>query len=197
MPVLIDPRSLGTELEQLEEIEKASLRMVVQAIFDYRASAEEIFREESDLVADIGEDITREALDKMGMSRIDQRLFGKMDYKQARYLFHPEYAVRQVRSGQSFDIPGTLPAVLSLSEWDFITTTIFVKYNYSVLTQKMYSLDSITVAALPNGLLQLMLRSQSMKTHWFQLTQGIESLSQGREIQVGFERIVILCGAHL
>ena len=43
----------------------------------------------------------------------------------------------------------------------------------------------------------LMLRSQSMKAHWFQLTQGIESLSQGREIQVGFERIVILCGAHL
>ena len=77
--MLIDPNSLGTKLEQLEEIEKASLRMVVQAIYDYRASAKEIFREESDLVADIGEDITREALDKMGMSRIDQRLFGKMD----------------------------------------------------------------------------------------------------------------------
>ena len=155
--MLIDPRSLGTELEQLEEIEKASLRMVVQAIDDYRASAEEIFRVESDLVADIGEDITREALDKMGMSRIDQRLFGKMDYKQARYVFHPEYAVRQalfvdskaekssgqqtatlqtsqfsmtvkqVRSGHSLDIPGTLPAVLSLRDWEFITTTIFVK----------------------------------------------------------------------
>jgi hypothetical protein len=196
MPVLIDPRSLGTELEQLEEIEKASLRMVVQAIFDYRASAEEIFREESDLVADIGEDITREALDKMGMSRIDQRLFGKMDYKQARYLFHPEYAVRQalfvdskaekssgqqtatlqtsqfsmtvrqVRSGQSFDFPGTLPAVLSLREWDFITTTIFVKYNYSVLTQKMYSLDSVTVAALPNGLLQDLYNPDASESIW-------------------------------
>ena len=59
--------------------------MIVQAIFDFKESAEEIFREESDLVADIGEDITREALDSMGMSRIDQRLFGKMDYKQARY----------------------------------------------------------------------------------------------------------------
>ena len=32
--MLIDPHSLGTKLEQLEEIEKASLRMVVQAIYD-------------------------------------------------------------------------------------------------------------------------------------------------------------------
>ena len=93
--MLIDPHSLEAKLKQLEEIEMASLRMVVQAIYDYRESAEEVFREESDLVADIGEDITRESLDRMGMSRIDQRLFGKMDYKQARYLFHPEYAVRQ------------------------------------------------------------------------------------------------------
>lgn len=81
--MLIDPRSLGADLGRLEEIEKASLRMVVQAIYDYRESAAEIFREDSDLVADIGEDITREALDRMGMSKIDQRLFGKIDYKQA------------------------------------------------------------------------------------------------------------------
>ena len=179
--MLIDPRSLGTELEQLEEIEKASLRMVVQAIDDYRASAEEIFRVESDLVADIGEDITREALDKMGMSRIDQRLFGKMDYKQARYLFHPEYAVRQalfvdskaekssgqqtatlqtsqfsitvkqVRSGHSLDIPGTVPAVLSLRDWDFITTTIFAKYNYSELTQDIRSRQHYRGCPYPMG----------------------------------------------
>lgn len=73
--MLIDPESLGTNLQQLEEIEMASLRMVVQAIYDYRESAEEIFREESDLVADIGEDLTRESLDKMGMSRIDYNRF--------------------------------------------------------------------------------------------------------------------------
>ncbi len=147
--MLIDPHSLEAKLKQLEEIEMASLRMVVQAIYDYRESAEEVFREESDLVADIGEDITRESLDRMGMSRIDQRLFGKMDYKQALYLFHPEYAVRQalfvdskaektdgqrtatlqtsqfsmsvrqVRSGEPIDVSGTLPTVLHLRDKDF------------------------------------------------------------------------------
>lgn len=77
--MLIDPHTLQKNLGRLEEIEKASLRLVVQAIYDYRETAVEIFREESDFVADIGEDITREALDCMGMARIDQRLFGKID----------------------------------------------------------------------------------------------------------------------
>ncbi|MCK4719313.1 SfiI family type II restriction endonuclease, partial [bacterium] len=77
--MLIHPHDLKDDQDRLEEIEEASLRMVVQAIIDFRNDAVEIFQEESDLVADIGEDITREALDRMGMSKIDQRLFGKMD----------------------------------------------------------------------------------------------------------------------
>ncbi len=93
--MVIDPYSLQDNLDRLEEIEKASLRLVVQALYDYRQVAAEIFQREADLVADIGEDITREALDRLGMARIDQRLFGKIDYKRARYLFHPEYAVKQ------------------------------------------------------------------------------------------------------
>lgn len=93
--MLINPQELSQNLDRLEEIEKVSLRLVTQAIFDYRAIAQEIFREESDLVTDIGEDITREALDRLGMPRIDQRLFGKVDYKRACYLFHPDYALKQ------------------------------------------------------------------------------------------------------
>jgi len=92
--MLIDPHSLESDLHRLEEIEKASLRLVVQAVFDFRSSAAEIFRIESDLVQDIGEDLTREALDRMGMSRIDQRLFGKIDYKRDRYVFHPDYSLK-------------------------------------------------------------------------------------------------------
>jgi hypothetical protein len=68
---------------------------VTQALFDFRAQATEIFAGEKDLAGDMGEDITREALDSMGVSRIGQRLFGKMDYKRARYVFHPDYAIRQ------------------------------------------------------------------------------------------------------
>ncbi len=93
--MLIDPNTLREYPERLEAIEKASLRLVVQAVYDFRATAEEIFKFENDLVADIGEDLTREALDKLGVSKIDQRLFGKIDYKKARYLFQPDFAIKQ------------------------------------------------------------------------------------------------------
>lgn len=61
--MIIDPQELEKNLDRLEELEKASLRMVTQAIYNYREETVEIFKEESDLVADIGEDITREALE--------------------------------------------------------------------------------------------------------------------------------------
>jgi len=91
--MFIDPQSLETDLARLEGIEKASMRLVSHAVYNFRETAEQIFANEKDKVAYIGEDITREALDRMGVSRIDERLFGKVDYKRARYVFHPEYAL--------------------------------------------------------------------------------------------------------
>jgi hypothetical protein len=71
--MFLNPEELRNDPKRLEEIEKASLRLVAQAIYEYRTVAEETFREESDLVADIGEDLTRESLDRLGMSKIDRR----------------------------------------------------------------------------------------------------------------------------
>lgn len=182
--MLIDPEDLTTDLERLEAVEKATLRLVTQALFDYRHIAKYIFENETDKEADIGEDITREALERMGVSKIDQRLFGKVDYKRAKYLFLPDFAirqalfvdskaeatsgagvarlqitqlsmrVRQVRNGKDLDVPGLLPKIVSLNEQSFLTTTVFVKYNYRKLQTNEKKLESITVAALPNGLLQ-------------------------------------------
>ena len=156
----LDPRRLDSEPALLEEIEKATLRMVTQAIYDFRDEAREFFVYEPDAVADIGEDITREAMDRMGTSVLPVRLFGRIDYKRARYVFHPEYSVRQalfidskaekvagartvtiqtsqtsmsirqMRSSQLIDEQGTLPRVLQLQEVDYLVTTVFVKYNY-------------------------------------------------------------------
>lgn len=181
--MFLDPHELQHNPDRLEDIEKASLRLVAQALYDYRSEAIEIFRQESDLVADIGEDITREALDRMGMSKIDQRLFGKMDYKRARYIFHPDYAVRQalfvdskaekiegertatlqtsqfslqvrqIRARQAVEVSGTLPPVERIRDELFLTTTCFVKYNYRE-TVTGNTLTSITLVALPNGFLQ-------------------------------------------
>src|ERR1700691_5470324 len=134
-----DPAELSNDHSTLEDIELASMRMVTQALVDFRHDATQIFAAESDLQGDIGEDITREALDTLGASRIKARLFGKIDYKKARYVFHPGYAVRQalfvdsksekafgvariqtsqtsmrirqIRSGVAVDIPGTLPMI--------------------------------------------------------------------------------------
>lgn len=170
----------------IEQVEKATLRMVVQAIYDFRQDAIEIFAGESDLVADIGEDITREALDRQGMPTIPVRLFGKIDYKRATYLFHPDYAVRQalfvdskaeksegvrtatiqtsqtsmrirqVRQRQPVDVPGEVDSIAIVRDAEYLTTTIFVKYNYSENPNDAAPnrLDSVAVLCLPNGILQ-------------------------------------------
>lgn len=53
--MFIDPDSLARDLDTLERIEKASLRLVAQALYDFRDAAAEIFRKEKYLAADIGE----------------------------------------------------------------------------------------------------------------------------------------------
>jgi hypothetical protein len=216
--MLISPKDLYNNLNRLEEIEKASLRLVVQALHDYRTDAQDIFRHESDLVADIGEDITREALDRLGMSRVDQRLFGKVDYKRARYVFHPEYAIKQalfvdskaekesegvariqitqtsmrvrlIRAGTAIDIPGLLPTIFPDTDGDYITTTLFVKYHYhhDTATQKNL-LDAITLAALPNGMLQDRYNPTPADTIW---VAGPNAPSLGEEFRtrLSFKRL--------
>ena len=182
----------------IEQVEKATLRMVAQAIYDFRADAIEIFAGESDLVADIGEDITREALDRQGMPSIPVRLFGKIDYKRATYLFHPDYAVRQalfvdskaektagartatiqtsqtsmrirqVRQGQSVDVAGDMDSIATVREGEYLTTTIFVKYNYSENAGNAppNRLESISILCLPNGLLQDRYNPTANDTIW-------------------------------
>jgi len=182
--VTLDPALLATDLDLLERIEKATLRMVTQAIFEFSPQAADIFANEPDLVQDIGEDATREALDRLGTSTIPVRLYGKMDYKRARYLFHPEYSLRQAlfvdskaediagaatatiqmpqtsmtvrqrRSGTVTAEVGGLPTVLLASGQTLLTTAIFVKYSYRVVPGVGKELIKIAVLGLPNGMLQ-------------------------------------------
>ncbi len=177
----IDPNSLNCSPDVVEAIEKATLRMVVQAICDFRSDIVSIFAAESDLVADIGEDLTREALDRVGTSVIPVRLFGKMDYERARYLFLPQFAVRQamfvdskaekdsvvirlqqgqtsmvirqIRAGREVTEQGGLPLTIPSPAGDLLTTTLFVKYGYGVIDGKN-QLQAIHVVALPSGVLQ-------------------------------------------
>ena len=210
----IDPLTLTTRLDRLEAIEKATLRMVTQAIYDFRHEADSIFREETDLPQDVGEDITREALDTMGMASIPVRLYGKIDYKRARYIFHPEYSLKQalfvdskaediagqrtatlqmaqtsmrvlqIRSGQPHDVPGTLPTVLRREDDNYLTTTVFVKYNYQSAegtNQARNHLINIVITSLPNGMLQERYNPNTKETIW---RAGRNAPSRGERFRV-------------
>ena len=76
-------------LLHIEQLEQTAFSMVVQAFLDYQATAVAIFKEETDLPQDIAEDITREAIEAMGMSGSGDRLYGKVDFKKAIYVFLP------------------------------------------------------------------------------------------------------------
>lgn len=169
--------------------------MVIQGIYDFASEARQIFIGERDLVADIGEDITREALDRLGTSIIPVRLFGKIDYKRARYVFHPDHSVRQAlfvdskaekiegartatiqtaqtsmkirqwRASKAIDEAGGLPLSLQLQGNDYLVTTIFVKYNYREI-QDTNELVNISVTCLPNGMLQERYNPTAEDTFW-------------------------------
>lgn len=167
----INPGDLSADFDRLEAIERASQRLVAQAIFDFAPQAKESFARETDLAQDIAEDITRDALDRLGTSVLPVRLFGKIDYKRARYVFHPDFAVRQAlfvdskaekgatsitiqtaqtsmrirqqRQGDEVDIPGALPKVYQSGEHSLLTTTIFVKYDYRVVFAAVGATDAV------------------------------------------------------
>jgi len=93
MHIIEDVSSLNTA--QIEAIEKLTLRWIFQATLDFGLDAYEIFRRSPDDVKDVAEDITREVLDRLPGYNIQQRIFGTVDYKRARYIILPEQIVRQ------------------------------------------------------------------------------------------------------
>jgi len=219
--VFIDPATLGQDkagTDRLEEIEKATARLVTQALVEF-ADARPIFNSESDLQADIGEDITREALERMGVSGARIRVIGRMDYKRARLVFHPEYGVRQallvdskaekgaanvarlqtsqtsllirqIRAGREIAEQGTLPAILTHNGVSYLTTTVFVKYHYRE-TEKGNNLKLIQVITLPNGMLQSRYNPDAYHSIW---NAGPNAPARGEAFRtrINFQRLKAL-----
>jgi len=122
---------------------------------------------------------------------MDVRLFGKIDYKRARYLFHSDYAIRQallvdskaekeagtatlqtaqtslrirhIRSGAPVDEPGELPAVIDTSKGACLTTTIVAKFHYADEPTRLLRL---IVAAVPHVWLQERYNATPEDTIW-------------------------------
>lgn len=220
--MFIDPTSLAGNdvgLDRLEEIERASQRLVAQALVEF-TEARSIFNTESDLQANIGEDITREALERMGVSGPRLRVAGTMDYKRARLVFHPEYAIRQAllvdskaekggegvarlqtsqtsmrirqnRGGQVMDVPGTLPVVITRGLESFLTTTLFVKYVYEENGDGHNNLRFMKVICLPNGMLQSRYNPDAEHNIW---NAGPNAPTRGEPFRtrINFTRLVAL-----
>lgn len=205
--MVIDPRDLVTNLDEVERVEKATARLVTQALLNYREQAAEIFALETD-ISDACEDITREALDALGTSRIPVRLFGKIDYKRARHVFQPEYSLSQAlfvdskaedlsgagtitiqtaqtsmgilyeRDGVTVHERGTLPTVYEREDETLLTTTIFVKFTYE---RESGSLKTISIITVPNGVLQERYNPDPAHTIW---RAGRHAPSRGEAFRV-------------
>ena len=194
---------------ELEKVEQIVMEMVVQALTDYKSTVEQIFSEETDLPQDIAEDVTREALEAMGISGINERLYGKVDYKKAMYAFLPDacpvalmldskaekpngnrtatiqmsqtsMSARMVRSGKNFDEPGLLECFIERNGRKFYVVTVIAKFVYEELARG-YSLKKIIVACIPNGVLQNIYNPTTTDTIWL---AGRNAPSRGEDFRV-------------
>ena len=145
-------------LDEIENIEKLTLRWLVQATLDFGFEAYNIFKYSPDNVKDVAEDITREIVDRLSGYNLAYRIFGTVDYKKARYVIMPNQIVRQalfidskaeksattatlqisqtslnvrqIRNGSVVDIPGGLPKVYMHGTEQFLSSTLFLHYHY-------------------------------------------------------------------
>lgn len=201
---------------KLEAVEMSAFRLVEQAARDYCAQAAEIFRRENDEPGDIAEDVTREALDALGMSRIPIRLFGKVDYKRAGYVFLPErtaevallvdskaekdagtatiqtsqtsMTIRHIRRGAEVSESGKLPQVIESDGRELLTVTIIVKYVYEESGSDNRRLREIVLLCLPNGALQDFYNPSAKDSFWL---AGRNAPSRGEDfrVRVGINRL--------
>lgn len=167
--------------DEIEEIEELTLRWIFQAILDFGMEAHEIFLNSPDSVKDIAEDITRELLDRLPGFNVQQRIYGTVDYKRARYIILPEKTVRQAlfidskaekvnrsatiqmsqtsmwirqqRSGSSVNEKGLLPEISEYGDQNYLTTTCLVHFLYTD-DSDIYHLKEVKITAIPNGKLQ-------------------------------------------
>lgn len=197
------------EVKHAEMIERAAFELVVQAISDYLHRAKKIFLEEEDLAQDIAEDVTREALESMGMPSFPERLYGKVDFKQAMYVFIPDAhpvalmldakaekangsatiqksqtsmkIMYKDRHGRDVREEGGLSRVIKRRGRRLYVVSIVAKYVYSELPSGGYRLDEVVLACIPNGLLQDKYNPNPESTIW---RVGRHAPTRGEEFRV-------------
>ena len=186
------------------------MEMVVQALRDYRNEAGNIFRDETDLPQDIAEDVMREAIETMGFSGFHERLYGKVDYKKAIYVFVPQarpvalmldakaekgngsatiqmsqtsMKVQYTNSKTKQDVvhQGKLKQTIRRDQRRLHVVSIIAKYVYRQADNGSHVLNQIIVACIPNGQLQERYNPTPADTIW---RAGRHAPSLGEDFRV-------------
>lgn len=212
-----DLSALSTD--EIEVVEKLTLRWVFQATLDFGMEAHEIFLKSPDDVKDIAEDITRELLDRLPGHNVPQRIFGTVDYKKARYIILPDQTIRQAlfvdskaeksnatatiqmsqssmlirqqRGGREVEEEGSLPKISEYAGRHYLTTTVLLHFMYADI-RDTHHLQEVTLAAIPNGLLQDKYNPNATETIWL---AGRNAPSRGEDFRVrlSFSRLRDKC----
>lgn len=195
---------------ELEVLESVVMSMVVQAFKDYWVESVEIFSADTNHPQRIAEDITRDAINAMGLPGIHERLYGKFVLKKAIYAFLPTKAipvalmldakadksngnttapiqieqtsmrVRLSNSDREQDEQGKSQTIIKGKLNEYQTVTIIAQFCYSEKDDKR-SLDEIIVRCIPNGELQEIYNPDATDTIWL---VGDDAPSLGDEFQV-------------
>ncbi len=190
--------------------------MVTQALTDYALQSVDIFKEEIDQPQDIAEDVTREAIELMGLPQIHMRLYGKVDIKKAVYVFLPEaipvalmldakaekpsgsgtatiqmsqtsMRVKMRRQGKVIDEAGKLQSFIERDGRSLYVVTVFAKYIYDVI-ENAHVLKRIIAACLPNGLLQDRYNPSENDTIW-RVGRNAPTLGEDFRVRISFAEL--------
>ncbi len=209
-----DPNTLT--LDEIERIEKLTLRWIFQAVYDFGMEAHEIFLKSPDSVKDIAEDITRELLDRLSGFNVQQRVYGTVDYKKARYVILPEETVRQVlfidskaekenrsatiqmsqtslwikqkRSSTEVNEKGFLPEISEYGGKNYLTTTCLIHFMYDDDNEGIHHLREVTIAAIPNGKLQDIYNPSTDDGIWL-AGRNAPTLGEDFRVRVSFSKL--------
>lgn len=218
--MLKEPEKLSPD--EVESIEKQSLRSLFLAAKDFGFDAFDIFEQSSDDQKDIAEDITREMLERLGGYRVEKRILGNVDYRKTRYVVLTEYATRQalfvdskaeksassatlqmsqlslgvyqVRDGIDVAEKGAIQPISNHGGLAFISTTLLAHYYYEQSSPgKPNRLIQLTLAAIPNGRLQNRYNPSCEDSIWI---AGRNAPSRGEDFRVrlSFNRLSIKAG---
>jgi hypothetical protein len=216
MPMFNDMTDLS--LDEIEDVEKLSLRWLVQATLDFGFDAYEIFYYSPDNVKDVAEDITREIVDRLPGYNLTKRIFGTVDYKKARYIILPNQIirqalfvdskaeksnstatlqitqtsliVRQIRSNEAVDVLGKLPSIYEHNAEKYLSTTLFLHYCYEDAGGH-HILKDITACCVPNGLLQERYNPTVNDSFWL-AGRNAPTLDEDFRVRVSFSRLKAL-----